>query len=474
MQASVLTLTRAACEGMRDDGWLDWRPAWHSQMAEDLLLTLFTVAGGLDALSIGGPDGIIAVANKGLPVPTQQIIDGPWVAAHSVNHGYHGENEAELRDTFREARRGWMAPDPVTVRPRAGRAWREPPGPLRALVAPQPAAARRRRVSARGSAIGLLLFLILLSAMSWRRWGNPELDAGADLTVADLIAHDGYLPYEDVRYFYGPAGIYSLALAFKLFGSSFTVAFVFGYLQAGAILGVFYALARRWVEPLTAALATAVLAAIGFSGTLFNFVLPHTNSATFGLLFVLVELLALARGRPLLAGLAAGGAALTRPEFAIVAAVTLLAAALGRWREAGWRAGLREALVLCLPALVVAGAVLGGFALAVGADRLFFENLIPLDFTRVAGFRFQQNWAPFTIESLVATLARGALWIVPVLALVISLEGVRARRGVRRVRGPVAACGHRTRSSSPSTPSRASWGPSPARDRSWRTRSCDC
>lgn len=288
-------------------------------------------------------------------------------------------------------------------------------------------------MSARGSAVGLFLFLILLSAMSWRRWGNPELDAGADLTVADLVAHDGYLPYEDVRYFYGPAGIYSLALAFKLFGSSFTVAFVFGYLQAGAILGVFYALARRWVEPLTAALATAVLAAIGFSGTLFNFVLPHTNSATFGLLFVLVELLALARGRPLLAGLAAGGAALTRPEFALVAAVTLLAAALGRWREAGWRAGLREALVLCLPALLLAGGVLGGFALTVGADRLFFENLIPLDFTRVAGFRFQQNWAPFTIESVVATLARGALWIVPVLALGLSLEGVRARRGARRV-----------------------------------------
>lgn len=119
VQAGVLTLTRAACEGMRDDGWLDWRPAWHSQMAEDLLLTLLTVAGGLDALSIGGPDGIIAVANKGLPVPTKQIIDGPWVAAHSVNHGYHGENEAELRGTFREARRGWL-PDPVTVRPRAG------------------------------------------------------------------------------------------------------------------------------------------------------------------------------------------------------------------------------------------------------------------------------------------------------------------------------------------------------------------
>jgi hypothetical protein len=77
--------------------------------------------------------------------------------------------------------------------------------------------------------------------------------------------------------------------------------------------------------------------------------------------------------------------------------------------------------------------VLGGFALAVGADRLFFENLIPLDFTRVAGFRFQENWAPFTVASLVATVARGALWIVPVLALALSLERASAARGWRRV-----------------------------------------
>ena len=45
-----------------------------------------------------------------------------------------------------------------------------------------------------------------------------------------------------------------------------------------------------------------MLLAIGFSGTAFDFVLPHTNSATFGLLCVLGMLLALARGRMLWAG----------------------------------------------------------------------------------------------------------------------------------------------------------------------------
>ena len=115
--AGVLALTREACEGMRDDGWLDWNRPWYSQLAEDLLLTIFTVACGYDPVSIGGPGGIVAVANKGLPLPTQQIIDGPWVAAHSVNHGYHGEREAELRERFREARGGWLASIPA---PRAG------------------------------------------------------------------------------------------------------------------------------------------------------------------------------------------------------------------------------------------------------------------------------------------------------------------------------------------------------------------
>ncbi len=44
-----------------------------------------------------------------------------------------------------------------------------------------------------------------------------------------------------------------------------------------------------------AGLATAVLLAIAFSGTAFDFVLPHTNSATMGLLCLLLELLALTR-----------------------------------------------------------------------------------------------------------------------------------------------------------------------------------
>lgn len=282
---------------------------------------------------------------------------------------------------------------------------------------------------------GLLGLLAVLTIVSWGKWGNPELDAGADLTVADLVTQ-GFVPYEDVRYFYGPAGLYSLAFAFEVLGSSFTVAFAFGYAQTLAILGVFYALARQWLPPLSAGLACAVLATIGFSGTLFNFVLPHTNAATFGLLFMLVALLLLARDRPIAAGAAFGVVLLTRPEFAVFAAVMGAGALVGAARERGVRAAGGLALRLAVPALVVCGPVLAVFAARAGPARFFTENLVPIDFARVAGGRFTANWAPFTVESLIATLARGALWIGPVAALAASLVILRRHRSGLAALGP--------------------------------------
>ena len=53
----------------------------------------------------------------------------------------------------------------------------------------------------------------LLAALSWRNWGVPSVDAGHELTVAAAIT-EGRQPYGDIRYFYGPVGVYSLAGAF--------------------------------------------------------------------------------------------------------------------------------------------------------------------------------------------------------------------------------------------------------------------
>src|ERR1700710_14425 len=195
--------------------------------------------------------------------------------------------------------------------------------------------ARRLAANADARALSLIgLFFALLAALSWRAWGVPSVDAGHELTVAAAIT-EGLQPYGDIRYFYGPVGVYSLAGAFALFGAGFTTAFAFGLVQAAAIVVAFYALARQLLSVVPALIATLIVAAIGFSGTPFNFVLPHTNSATFGLLFTLLMLLCLSRERLLAAGLTAGVVGLTRPELAALAAIALAGYLIGPWPQYG-------------------------------------------------------------------------------------------------------------------------------------------
>jgi hypothetical protein len=246
---------------------------------------------------------------------------------------------------------------------------------------------------------------LLLTFLTWKKWGNPALDAGAELTTAERIV-DGAVPYRDVRYFYGPLGLYSLAGSFELFGTSLATAFAFGLALSAGIVTSFYALARQWLRPTVAAVCAAMVMAIGFSGTAFNFVLPHSNSATVGLLCLILALLALCRRRPWLAGLAIGAAGLTRPEFFGVAALAAAVWLLAGSRQRSWRAVLADALRIGLPALAIPLAVLGLFAALAGADRLLWENLWPVDFIRVAGFRSQENWAPMSAASGFSTLAR--------------------------------------------------------------------
>jgi hypothetical protein len=299
----------------------------------------------------------------------------------------------------------------------------------------QPAARSRLGAlvrSADAQAVAALLFLVgLLAAISWRKWGTPEIDAGAELTTA-AQAVQGHLPYDDVRYFYGPLGVYALAGAFKLFGASLTTAFALGLATTAAIVTAFYALARQLLQPLPAALSTAVVAAIGFSGTQFNFVLPHTNSATFGLLLLLLQLLALARNRPLLAGLALGLLGLTRVEFLAAGALAAGVWLVASWRIDGRSPALRAAVRLIAPAIAIPVVVLGAIAASVGTSRLLWENLWPVDFLRAAGFNAYREWTPFDAASVASSLARGLIYASLLAGLVASAVLIdRVRRRAR-------------------------------------------
>jgi 4-amino-4-deoxy-L-arabinose transferase-like glycosyltransferase len=277
----------------------------------------------------------------------------------------------------------------------------------------------------------LVVLFAGLVAVTWRKWGMPEGDAGAELTTADLIKH-GALAYRDVRYFYGPLGLYSLALAFKMFGTSFTVAYGFGLAQAAAIFVSFYVLARQWLAPLVAGLSTAVLLGIGFSGNSFNFILPHTNSATFGILTLLLMLLALRRGQLAWAGVAAGLVALTRPEFLAVAAGTGVAYLIAAWRIEGRQAALAAAWRLAVPSIGIAVVVYGWFAAKVGLHNLLFENLWPAKFLQ-AGIHTESNWMPLSLASVFGLLARAAVYGGLLAGLVLSAEKLSGRKGIARI-----------------------------------------
>jgi hypothetical protein len=268
------------------------------------------------------------------------------------------------------------------------------------------------------AALGVLLIALL--ALTWRRWGILDTDTGLELTIADGISH-GSVAYRDVRYFYGPAGLYSLALTFKIFGASLSTAIAFGLVETIAILATFYALARNWVRPSSAGLATAALIAIGLSGWA-NFVLPNTNSASFGLLFLLLTLLALTRGRLAWAGVALGFLGLTRIEFAAAGVAVALGYALGLYRVEGRATALRALARIVLPAVLIAGPVLGFFAAETGLSRLITQNLFPVSFVHSEA-TYQQRLSPFTFASLVATLGRGLVYT----ALLAGVVGAASR-----------------------------------------------
>jgi hypothetical protein len=281
--------------------------------------------------------------------------------------------------------------------------------------------------------------LIALLALTWRHWGIIDTDTGLELTVADAVSH-GAVAYRDIRYFYGPAGLYSLALTFKVLGTGLSTAIVFGLLQTVAIIAAFYALARNWVRPVSAGLATAALIAIGLSGWA-NFVLPNTNSATFGLLFMLLMLLALTRRRLMLAGLALGVLGLTRIEFALAGAAIIGAYALGVQRAEGRDAALRAFARVVLPAVVLAGAVLGLFAAQTGLSRLITQNLFPVGFLHSEA-TYRQTQAPLTFASLVVTAGRGLVYGALLAGVVgSSVLWQRSRGSTARLRAlwPLAA-----------------------------------
>ncbi len=271
--------------------------------------------------------------------------------------------------------------------------------------------------------IGLGALVVLLAALTWQAWGDLGSDTGYDIIASQRLA-DGEIPYRDFPYFYGPLAPAVGALVVLVGGSGLAPFIALGMLLATAIVFTTYALARVVCGPLAAGLAAAITATVAFAPTNFSFVLPHTHSATLGLLGALVFLLGVsrfaasgARGWLWGAGVAAAVVTLARPEFAL--AVWIAGALWLALRLRARTVGRRDVIALLAPAAGIPLVVYGALMAATSPYALLFENLYPVNQINAGAGEVINIAAPMTAGSVAELLGRLALYALGAAALLV-------------------------------------------------------
>lgn len=276
----------------------------------------------------------------------------------------------------------------------------------------------------------LALLCVGLAAITWRAWGDLHADTGYELLAGSRTAH-GEMPYVDYVYYYGPLAPFLLGGAQLLAGTALSGAIAVGLVLAAAIVALTYAVARRLVAPVPAALAAALTAVAAFGVDNNSYVLPHALSAPLGAAITLVLVLAVdrrARGGdvrwPAVAGICLGLLALARPDATVAAVV-----GLGAWlaiRAFGNREGrgavMLDAAAIAAPAVGLVAAVYGAFLTAVPAHELLRTDLFPSNAGLTHSLRIA---APLTASSLMTLVGR----LVAYAAATGALVGVAAVAG---------------------------------------------
>ena len=143
-------------------------------------------------------------------------------------------------------------------------------------------------------------------AMSWRKWGDLCVDTGRELDLPRRLA-EGQLLYRDARYYYGPLAPYLNALLYRVFGVHLDVVVWAGILSAALMAVALWRLSRFFLRPwAAAAIPVAFIYLCAFAhpdvGPIFNFVLPYTYAATYGIVAAVWSLVFLVEhvrsGRP--------------------------------------------------------------------------------------------------------------------------------------------------------------------------------
>ena len=179
----------------------------------------------------------------------------------------------------------------------------------------------------------LILFVITLLSISWRKWSDPHIDYGRELYIPWLMSEGGKL-FKDVDDLYGPLSRFVDAGLFKIFGPGIMVLALANLFFYAVILYMLYRLFKGGWGILAALVACFVFVGIFSFSQLtvisnYNFITPYSQQVTHGFLVCLVLIYVLVQWiqkqtliLSILAGFLVGLTFVLKPEF-ILASVLL-------------------------------------------------------------------------------------------------------------------------------------------------------
>lgn len=293
----------------------------------------------------------------------------------------------------------------------------------------------------------------MLLGLSWRRWGDPQVDVGTWMETARLLARGGVL-HRDVETLHGPLSAHLDALALRLAGPSVLALVLVQLAVLAGVAALLRHLLGRIASPLarTAGLLLFVLVfAVGQSTRAggYDYLTPYAPELTHGLMLGLAAVAASARayesGRPagqLGAGLLLGLCFLTKAEPFAAAAAACAAGAMLAGRAGG---GLRPALALAGGSLAAPAAALG-LSLRSLPWPTAVESVLGSWARLGASFSGAQPFYRETMGTddvagrLAKVLAAGLLWAAAAGAA-LGLAALARRGGARRTAAWIALAG---------------------------------
>ena len=264
-------------------------------------------------------------------------------------------------------------------------------------------------------ALILVLFVVAVIAFtqSYQRWLDPIIDTGRDLYIPEQIAHGARL-YRDIRYQYPPLAPYALAVMTGVAGHSLASYTAIGLLQSIVIVAALWLIGRRTAGTIAGFVAAVLFVSLSFCGATTwgaNFLFPYSYGATIGMALIVIALALFIHERPQLALAVLFFATWCKVEYAMAAAIVIVALAF-----------IRRISIVQIAVFAVAEAIAAAFAFWYFPnirDNVFAESLTKGEsarqfFRTVSGVA---DWQDFVLAAFVA--------IVAMIAIVWLLKSVR-------------------------------------------------